>query len=53
MFEDPDVYWLDFHREIAIFRDLLGVRMVVWRGRLVMGLLRFFPLSQLSMESRS
>lgn len=53
MFEDPAVYWLDSHRLIAVFKDLLGVRMVVWRGRLVMGLVLFFPLNQLWMEVRS
>lgn len=51
--EDPAVYWLDSHRLMAVFKDLLGVRTVVWRGRLVMGLVLFFPLNQLWMEARS
>lgn len=38
---------------MAVFRDLLGVSMVVWRGRLVMGLLLLFLLNQLWMEARS
>lgn len=53
MFEDPAVYWLDSQRLIAVFKDLLGVRIVVWRGRLVMGLDLFFLLNQLWMEVRS
>lgn len=52
-FEDPAAYWLDSQRFIAVFKDLFGVRMVVWRGRLVMGLLLFFLLNQLWMEARS
>lgn len=47
------VYWLDFHRVIAVFSDLFGVRSVVCRGRFVMGLVLFLPLIQLSMDSRS
>lgn len=47
------VYWLDCQRAIAIFRDLLGVTSVVSSGRLVIGLVLFFPLIQLSMDSRS
>lgn len=53
MFEDPAVYRLDSHRLMAVFRDLLGVSMVVWSGRLVMGLLLLFLLNQLWMEARS
>lgn len=53
VFEDQAVYWLDSHRLIAVFKDLLGVRIVVWRGRLVMGLLLFFLLNQLWMAVRS
>lgn len=53
MFEDPAVYWLDSHRLIAVFKALFGVRIVVWRGRLVMGLVLFFLLNQLWMEVRS
>lgn len=51
-FEDPAVYWLDCHRLMAVFKDRLGVRLVVWRGRLVMGLVLFL-LNQLWMEARS
>lgn len=47
------VYWLDFHRVIAIFSDLLGVRRVVCRGRFVMGLVLFLPRIQFSIDSRS